>query len=202
MVYRGDSAGALRILDSALARLPLDSVSPLDRPGAQLASAYAVAGRQARARRLLAEYEARVPEGIRRGRWEWYRAKGWLALHEGRPGEAVTAFVQGRRAESCSDCGAYDEGVAYERAGKPDSALAAYERAAGRGTTWKTLADQWNLAPSLKRLGELYEARGDRRRALENYGRFLELWKKADPELQPAVREVRERMGTLAGEVK
>jgi tetratricopeptide (TPR) repeat protein len=95
-----------------------------------------------------------------------------------------------------------DEAVAYDRAGLPDSALAAYERAAGRGTTWKTLADRWNLAPSLKRLGELYEARGDRQRALEHYGRFVELWKEADPALQPAVREVRARMAALAGEGK
>jgi hypothetical protein len=46
--------------------------------------------------------------------------------------------------------------------------------------------------------GELYEARGDRARALDYYGRFVELWKDADPALQPAVREVRARMAALA----
>jgi hypothetical protein len=58
------------------------------------------------------------------------------------------------------------------------------------------------LAPSFKRLGEVYESRGDRQRALENYGKFVELWKEADPELQPALREVKVRMAGLAGEGK
>jgi tetratricopeptide (TPR) repeat protein len=104
--------------------------------------------------------------------------------------------------ETCPDCGAWDEGVAFERANLPDSALAAYRRAVDRGTVWKPLGDAWGLAPSLKRLGELYEERGDRQRAQEYYGRFLDLWKEADPALQPAVREVRTRMAQLAGEGK
>ena len=45
-----------------------------------------------------------------------------------------------------------------------------------------------------------YEARGDRAKALEYYGRFVNLWKDADPELQPVVRDVRARMARLAGE--
>jgi len=125
-----------------------------------------------------------------------------VALAEGRPRDAVTAFTQGRNVQDCPDCGAWDEGVAFERANLPDSALAAYQRAAGRGTVWKPIGDSWGLAPSLKRLGELYEARGDRQRAQEYYGRFLDLWKDADPTLQPAVREVRTRMAQLAGEGK
>ena len=202
VVYRGDSAGALKVMHAALEQHPLDSVPALDRPGANIALVYAVAGQHARGHQLLAAYENQVPEGIRRGRWEWYEARGWLALAEGRPRDAVTAFTQGRNADTCPDCGAWDEGVAYERAGLPDSALAAYERAASRGTTWKSLGDAWGLAPSLKRLGEMYEARGDRQRALESYGRFAELWKDADPVLQPAVREVRGRMAGLVGEGK
>ena len=200
--FRGDSAGALRILDEGLKQHPLDSVPALDRPGAELATVYAAAGERARARQLLSAYEAQVPEGIRRGQWAWYQARGWLALAEGRAGDAVTAFTQARKTEECSDCGAWEEGVAFERANLPDSALAAYQRAVGRGTLVKQIGDAWVLAPSLKRLGEMYEERRDRARALEYYGRFVELWKDADPALQPAVREVRGRMAQLAGEGK
>jgi eukaryotic-like serine/threonine-protein kinase len=202
VVYHGDSAGALRMMDSALQQHPLETMPLLDRPGADIAQVYAAAGQPTRARQLLAAYESQVPPGIRRGQWDWHQARGWLALAEGRPREAVAAYIQGRNAGNCPDCGAWDEGVAYERAGLLDSALAAYQRAADRGTTWKAIGDAWGRAPSLKRLGEMYEARGDRQRALDYYGKFVELWKGADPELQPAVREVRARMAGLAGEGK
>ena len=60
--------------------------------------------------------------------------------------------------------------------------------------------DAYQLAPALKRSGELYEAKGDRAKAADRYRRFVELWKDADPELQPGVREVRARLGRLATE--
>ena len=50
------------------------------------------------------------------------------------------------------------------------------------------------LGPAHKRLGELYEARGDTKRAAEHYAAFVELWKRADPELQPKVAEARMRL--------
>jgi DNA-binding SARP family transcriptional activator len=56
------------------------------------------------------------------------------------------------------------------------------------------------LPRALQRLGELYEAAGDRANAIAYYDRFAELWKDADPELQPVVRDVRQRIARLAGE--
>lgn len=41
---------------------------------------------------------------------------------------------------------------------------------------------------------------GDTEKALLHYGAFVELWRDADPEYQPFVEEVRERMGRLMGE--
>ena len=200
VLFRRDTVSALRILRTALQQHPLNSIPALDRPGDAVALVYAVAGQPAEARRVLTAYEASVPEGIRRGDWAWYRATGWLALAEGRPTDAVAAFTRGRTAPNCPDCGGWEEGVAHERANQPDSAIAAYQRAIGPGPAWKTLANAWGLAPSLKRLGELYEERGDRARALDYYTRFVTLWKDADPVLQPTVREVRGRMAKLAGE--
>jgi tetratricopeptide (TPR) repeat protein len=60
--------------------------------------------------------------------------------------------------------------------------------------------DGFVLPRAYKRLGELYEKRGNRAKALEYYGRFVELWRDADPALQPAVREVRQRMAELSAE--
>ena len=69
------------------------------------------------------------------------------------------------------------------------------------------MADQgWTMVIRPKRnlldlrLGELYEARGDRKRAREYYEKFVTLWKDADPELQPGVKEVRGRLAKLAQE--
>jgi tetratricopeptide (TPR) repeat protein len=200
VLFRQDTVSALRMLRAALQQHPLNTIPALDRPGDAVATVYAVAGQPAEARRLLTAHEASVPEGSRRGNWSWYRATGWLALAEGRPQDAVAAFTRGRTAGDCPACGAWEEGVAYERANQPDSAIAAYERAVGPGSGWKILANAWGLAPSLKRLGELYEERGDKAKALDYYTRFVTLWKDADPVLQPTVREVRGRMAKLAGE--
>jgi tetratricopeptide (TPR) repeat protein len=87
-----------------------------------------------------------------------------------------------------------------------DSALAYYQRYVDTPPAhWGppgvvVLEDERWLAPTYRRLGELFEQRGDREQALDYYGRFAELWKDADPELQPIVRDVRRRMVVLAGE--
>ncbi len=73
----------------------------------------------------------------------------------------------------------------------------ASSRPVGQPPLW---VDGWTLAPSLKRLGELYEAKGNRKKAADYYGRLVDLWKDADPELQPGVRKVRARLGRLAQE--
>jgi len=64
----------------------------------------------------------------------------------------------------------------------------------------RVLLDAYELAPALKRSGELYEAKGDRTKAADRYRRFVDLWKDADPELQPGVREVRARLARLSTE--
>jgi hypothetical protein len=48
-----------------------------------------------------------------------------------------------------------------------------------------------------KRLGELYEAKGDREKALSHYLAFIALWKDADPVLQPKVAEVKARVARM-----
>ena len=48
-----------------------------------------------------------------------------------------------------------------------------------------------------RRLAELYEAKGDTAKAVEQYRAFIDLWKNADPELQPRVAEARRRLAQL-----
>jgi len=56
------------------------------------------------------------------------------------------------------------------------------------------------LGPTYRHLGEMYETRGDRAKALKYYGDFVDLWRDADAVLQPQVQDVRQRMAGLAGE--
>ena len=91
-------------------------------------------------------------------------------------------------------------GTALDRAGATDSALAIYEEYLGSSFNFRIFTDAYNLAPVLRRTGELYEARGDRTRAVATYQRFVDLWRNADPELQPQVVEVKRRLAALTAE--
>jgi tetratricopeptide (TPR) repeat protein len=101
----------------------------------------------------------------------------------------------------CSPCGRHFLAQAWDRAGIPDSALKYYEQAATLPNTDDTGVEDAIWQPStLRRLGELYESRGDRQKALQYYGQFVALWKNADADLQPQVKQVKETMAKLAGE--
>jgi tetratricopeptide (TPR) repeat protein/tRNA A-37 threonylcarbamoyl transferase component Bud32 len=200
-VYRGDQAGAVHLLDQALAHYPLASMPALDRPYPEVAIAYAVAGQATKARALLKEYDALVPVGQRRGEPFGGTATGYVALAEGRPQDAVAAFRLAWDNSGCTNCTLADQGRAYDLARQPDSALAVYQRAADNPRGLQSITgDQWDLAHSYQRLGELYEGKGQKQKALEYYGRFIRLWQDADAELQPQVKEVKQRMAALAGE--
>jgi hypothetical protein len=46
-------------------------------------------------------------------------------------------------------------------------------------------------------LGQLYESMGNIDKAIENYRAFIDLWKNADPDLQPRVADARKRLARL-----
>jgi tetratricopeptide (TPR) repeat protein/tRNA A-37 threonylcarbamoyl transferase component Bud32 len=200
--YRNQPAKALGILDDAFGRHPLDSLEPLDRPYIDVAAIYAQAGRVEQARRLLREYEAKVPATSRRQVDEAGRAYGRVAEAEGRMGVAADAYREWNQRDGyCRTCGLFELASLYDRQGQQDSARVVYERILGTPTAVGHLAaDRYALAPTYKRLGELYEAKGDRKKAAAYYNQFVELWKNADAELQPGVKEVRGRLARLAQE--
>ncbi len=192
---------ASRAIDRALEQTPLAKLDPLDRPYASLVFGYAMSGQPARARRLWQEYQTTIPDAMRRGDFFTAAAATRLALAEGRSRDAIQEARAWRAGFGCTRCGYFEEGLAYDLLNQPDSALLAYEASVtGPRGARQVNGDAWNLAPATKRLGELYESNGNRDKALEYYGRFVALWRDADPELQPAVREVKDRMTKLAGE--
>jgi tetratricopeptide (TPR) repeat protein len=51
--------------------------------------------------------------------------------------------------------------------------------------------------PAELRQAQIYQHRGDRARAIEHYGRFIQLWQGCDPALQPVVQQAREALDRL-----
>jgi tetratricopeptide (TPR) repeat protein len=200
--YGEDRKAAEEVITRATDRFPLETLDPLERPYFLLALAYARAGKVAEAEGMLRQAEATLPRGFQGTIRNRYLAYGAVAEAGAKHEQAIAAFRQMLAGEGhCRTCGAFELASIYDRLGKRDSALAYYEMVASTPTLeGARYVDYHALPPSLKRLGELYEASGERRKAADAYGRFVELWKDADPELQPAVREVRNRLAQLSQE--
>ena len=167
--------------------------------------AFARAGRPASASELLTEYRAALSERERADlftRSALLRYEGQVALADSRPEDAAGLFRQSCDLirETIALCEASPElGRAYDRADDADSALAVYERFVALQAN-RFAADRNWYAAVHRRLGELYEERGDREKAVEYYSKFVELWRDADPEVQPVVEDVRARIARLVGE--
>ena len=192
---RGQEA-AIRYLDSALARYPLHSMPPLNRSYPQLSAEYARAGALDRAEALMREYEREVPE-VLRNTPERYTAEGLIAQARGEHARAIAAFRTSREREGCQVCRLYEIGQSFDALNLPDSVLATYE-ALITTPAMGPMGRDYALPGVYRRLGELYEGKGDIRKALEYYRNFVELWKDADPILQPRVAEVRRRITELS----
>ncbi|PYO94916.1 MAG: hypothetical protein DMD60_14035 [Gemmatimonadetes bacterium] len=195
--YHNAPEAARREVEEALRQHPLASIPAEDRPYLGLAWLYADAGRPDRARQVLAEFEATVPEGARRGQPFRYGAAAQIAFAEGRIQDAIKGYRTWYDEDGCAVCGLFLLGRAYEKAGERDSGVAVYERAVNTPGYFRAFEESATLGPTYRRLGELYEERGDKARARDYYSRFVELWKDADTELQPSVREVRAKLSEL-----
>ena len=172
-----------------------------NRPFSDLVWAAYVAGRPSDVRRYAAEFERQragahsVSADAER---QWVR--GVAALADGKPREALLPFGAAEARCSFSTClnawSSAEPLLAYAQdlSGDVRSAEQTYDRYLARADAG------WNadfVAGAYKRVGELAEARGDIRKAITHFTRFVELWKDADPELQPRVREVRASLARL-----
>jgi tetratricopeptide (TPR) repeat protein len=196
--YLGEMSRGAAILDSALAGQRLDGLAPADRPYVALADAYAQTGRVDRARAMLAANEQLrgasrdtvTSSGL-------HLARGDIAIAEHKFDVAIREF---RLADVglCPTCTLPSLARAYDLAGNADSAIAIFRRYTdGRNDVYRPPADPMYLAGSYKRLGELYQARGDNANATTYLTKFVELWKNADAALQPKVADAKARLATI-----
>jgi len=204
LFFLGDNDRVARQLDASLVRTPLRTLPEAQRPYFTIANIYAVTGRVEKARAMIASFDAEVKDSTRRmletpGR-HW--ALGEIALAEKRPLDAVREFWKSDSLPDgpdgdCYFCKDVLVARAYDAANEPDSAIVHFERFIAAKFPGRLGVDNLFLAPTQRRLGELYEAKGDNQRAASHYLAFIDLWKDADPPLQPRVEETRRRLARL-----
>ncbi|HUG27748.1 MAG TPA: protein kinase, partial [Gemmatimonadales bacterium] len=196
-LFDEDPEATRRFLVRGEARAPMGEIPPVERPWTNLARMAALIRDPALARRALAGFEADQIElasdpEARRGFFQAH-----VALAEGRWDDAIPLIQMADRRRVMGDRYALNLiGRAHDQAGRPDSALAYLQRYVDTPdpTPWEDR--QW-LARTHRRLGELYEAKGDTEQAIAHYARFVNLWRDAEPKLQPQVREVSQRLERL-----
>ncbi|MGB9006742.1 MAG: tetratricopeptide repeat protein, partial [Candidatus Aminicenantales bacterium] len=133
--------------------------------------------------------------------------RGEILLAERKPGEAISLLEKTPplrcpklwNASTLIDYNMFSKDVlalAYQQNGDLDKAIAEYERL----TTFDPKSvEHFLIHPKYYfRLAGLYEAKGLKAKAAENYKRFLDLWKDADPG-QSEVEEAQKRLAGLKG---
>jgi tetratricopeptide (TPR) repeat protein/tRNA A-37 threonylcarbamoyl transferase component Bud32 len=203
--HYADTTRAVRRVEQALASKNIRSMPFPSRPYFGFASFFALTGQPQRARALLAQYDAEVPDSNTRKIREPGRHSvlGNIALGEGRPLDAVREFWRGDTTYdgpdgSCAICVLDDVGRAWRAAGVPDSAIFYWEKYLNTPYYGREGMDASQAALMHKWLGELYEAKSDLPNAAKHYRMFVQRWEHADPELQPQVAEVRRRLARMA----
>jgi tetratricopeptide (TPR) repeat protein len=200
--FLGDAAGAREQVRRALAKIPMESLPPSERQWQYLLFIAEASGDAAAARSALQAFERDLPQmGMEQSSGALADARALALMASGKPGDAIPLFREAERAYfSCDRCAMINLARAFDLAGQRDSAIAYFQRFVDTPHTF-LFEDQDYLAGSYKRLGELYEAAGDLAKAASNLEKFVELWKDADPELQPKVRDARERLTRIRAEL-
>ena len=203
--FHGPSAALIQRADSLVPALELTTSPYIDRQYTTAAIAYAMAGAPDKARMMLTRMRSEIKDtSVLRYREELiHGAQATIALSEKHGDEAVSEF---RKADVLSDGPAnsnpltieFNLGRAFDIANKPDSAIVHFERYLNIPYVARLAQDAFNLAGVYKRLGEMYEAKGDRAKAESYLSKFVDLWKDADPELQPKVKDAKDRLARLA----
>ena len=191
-------AEARAVMARGLARVPLSTLAPSERPYEELSRIATRMSDAALARMAAQGWAKDQLSETPNVTGEFYA--GQVALAERRWDAAIAQFLEAHKRATVPDWRyAYIAlAQAYDNVGRADSAIANLER-----YTNSRSADPWLdgefLAGAYRRLAELHDAKGNTVPAIENFEKFVALWKDADPELQPKVREAQEKLKRLRG---
>ena len=200
-----DTAKAVRRVDAALAKHDLRAMPAEQRPYGGLAAFYASAGQVRKAQAMLAQRDAELSDSVSRRirEPERHAILASIARAEGRYKDAVREFWQADTTYdgpdgSCGVCMLDDIGTTWNAAGVADSAIYYWEKFLNTPFFGRQGLDAVQKPLILKRLGELYESKGDLANAARRYREFIDLWKNADPPLQEKVADAKYRLARLA----
>ena len=205
LVLLSDTARAVRRIEATLPTVALQTMPFSQRPYMTIAQFYALAGNAARARAFLARDSAEVPDSAarRNSAPALHATLGYIAMAEGRYQDAVRELWRSDTTfdgpdGNCAICLLDDIGSVWSRAGVADSAIYYWERFLGTPQFARQGMDAMWKPMILRRLGELYEAKGDVPNAARRYREFIALWERADPKLQEQVADAKFRLRRMA----
>ncbi len=180
-------------VDAALARSDADGLALGEVVTWAAATLLAQGGHPRRGRALLAERDDGTLS------WHGRRALATAALlaAEGRHDAAIGALDEAEDELRCQPCTDWVAAPIFEAVGRTEEAIARWERIRDRPMEIEMLP--WARIVSAKRLAPLYEQVGDTANAIASHRALAEAWADADPELQPQVRNARERITALGG---
>ena len=184
-----DTVAALRLIEQSVRQYPPERRAT---PNAFLDAtrAFAAAGSPDRARTYWRRWEAAEKDSLRNDPFPYaLYVRAALATADGRYADAIRDLHLAReRVRACAGCYLGQIAIVFEAAGQPDSAIAYLERNFAVPVLGPRAGVEWR-----ERLARLYEKRGDRANAARTYSDVAELWKDADPVLQPRVKAAREK---------
>lgn len=194
---RQDTARAGERLAAYMESDGFDEADALSRPYVRVLFLLSSTARRADVESLKAEFESEIPAEYRQDLNDQYLAwEGMLLAREGRYDEAISTLRR-RENRACELCRYTPLAQVYDQAGARDSAIAYYERYVNAFDSDKAFWDANRLGPTLERLAVLYDEAGDLENAALYYARLVELWKEADPELQPRVQTAQRRLNEI-----
>ena len=170
----------------------------------QIILGYTMAARPDKARAFFEKWTSALDTAQRRRRTVPIRmSQARIAAAEKKYDLAIREFLAADTTydgypTACASCTLPELGYAYDLAGRHDQAIVTFERYLSTPATsrWNN-TDPIYLAGMYKRLGELYEEKNDLAKAASYYSRFIDLWKDADPELQPRVVDAKARLARI-----
>jgi eukaryotic-like serine/threonine-protein kinase len=191
----GDRAAAASRVERVLGRYPLADVSPAERPYGDLVRIYADLGRAERAEAMYHEqHETLHPDELAQRRPALRIQRALIDRASGRFDEAIAALRVAQAESPCAICLLPELAETYALAARPDSAIAVYRRYLE--TPWLSRLEQDAFYRPITHLGlaELYADQGRHDEAADHYARLLDLWRDAEPALQPRVEQVRREL--------